>query len=272
MAKTKADLKAAMEAYANKVTSYSQANRWGFYPTKKGQTYKAGQADCSSSTASFIKWAGYNIDISGTCYTGNMIALTKAAGWTAYTVKEFQKLHGLTADGVLGPKTCAKLALGDIVLNTVHHVEMVYAPGWGGAKITNHKGAPPSTAGGLWCSAKSGTDVGWGRPYQRVGGWTHILVAPADPKPATPAKTVSVAWPAGSPTLWTGVKNTQKTRVTALQKNLKQLGWNPGTIDGDFGANTAAAVKKLQKALGVTADGQYGATTAKKAAAKYPKK
>lgn len=46
--------------------------------------------------------------------------------------------------------------------------------------------------------------------------------------------------------------------VFYLQTKLDQLGYSPGTIDGKFGPNTEAAVKKFQMAVGITADGVAG--------------
>lgn len=50
--------------------------------------------------------------------------------------------------------------------------------------------------------------------------------------------------------------------VKRLQRALEQLGYSPGTIDGDYGASTQAALKKFQQAQGLTADGIYGPKTA----------
>ena len=47
--------------------------------------------------------------------------------------------------------------------------------------------------------------------------------------------------------------------VKELQANLNALGYNCGTVDGQFGTKTEEAVKKFQKANGLTVDGQYGA-------------
>lgn len=49
--------------------------------------------------------------------------------------------------------------------------------------------------------------------------------------------------------------------VKALQEKLNILGYNSGTVDGIFGAKTEAAVKKFQKAKGLTVDGIVGAKT-----------
>jgi N-acetyl-anhydromuramyl-L-alanine amidase AmpD len=50
-------------------------------------------------------------------------------------------------------------------------------------------------------------------------------------------------------------------RVKRLQRLLGRHGFDPGTIDGSFGAGTEAAVKKAQLAAGLTPDGIAGPLT-----------
>ena len=49
--------------------------------------------------------------------------------------------------------------------------------------------------------------------------------------------------------------------VEQLQKALKDLGYDPGAVDGKFGANTEAAVKSFQNANGIAVDGIVGDIT-----------
>lgn len=51
------------------------------------------------------------------------------------------------------------------------------------------------------------------------------------------------------------------TNVVKLQQALECLGYYSGGIDGDYGAGTVAAVKKLQKNRGMKEDGIAGAST-----------
>lgn len=46
--------------------------------------------------------------------------------------------------------------------------------------------------------------------------------------------------------------------VEDLQRRLKAVGYNPGEIDGEYGPNTASAVKALQKDAHILVDGEFG--------------
>lgn len=54
------------------------------------------------------------------------------------------------------------------------------------------------------------------------------------------------------------------TGVRQLQQRLDDLGYNPGIIDGVFGANTEAAVRQFQRDQGIVADGVVGGSTAQR--------
>ncbi|MGL5751769.1 MAG: peptidoglycan-binding domain-containing protein [Paraclostridium sp.] len=49
--------------------------------------------------------------------------------------------------------------------------------------------------------------------------------------------------------------------VRAVQNKLSELGHNPGTIDGYFGSNSDAAVRRFQKSEGLSIDGSVGPAT-----------
>jgi len=56
----------------------------------------------------------------------------------------------------------------------------------------------------------------------------------------------------------------QGDAVRSLQKNLRTLGYYNGSVDGDYGSGTTAAVIAFQKAYGLTADGIAGKGTLNK--------
>ena len=60
-------------------------------------------------------------------------------------------------------------------------------------------------------------------------------------------------------TLKNGDKNSDAVR--AVQRRLKDLGYYAGTIDGDFGASTEAAVRNFQATNKINIDGKAGETT-----------
>ena len=58
-------------------------------------------------------------------------------------------------------------------------------------------------------------------------------------------------------------KGSSGTSVKNLQIKLKELGYYSGAVDGDYGNGTEKAVKKFQKAKGLSADGVAGPATLK---------
>jgi peptidoglycan hydrolase-like protein with peptidoglycan-binding domain len=60
------------------------------------------------------------------------------------------------------------------------------------------------------------------------------------------------------PTLQSG---SAEVAVRGVQRRLKQLGFDPGEIDGRFGAQTEAAVKQLQEKYELDVDGVVGPKT-----------
>ncbi|TCS78629.1 peptidoglycan-binding protein [Tepidibacillus fermentans] len=64
--------------------------------------------------------------------------------------------------------------------------------------------------------------------------------------------------------LWSGQtlrRGDRNDYVKTLQSWLYKAGFNPGAIDGIYGANTEKAVKEFQKKVGITADGIAGKQT-----------
>ncbi len=123
--------------------------------------------------------------------------------------------------------------------------------------------APVVLAGGSGQSldvTTQGPDV----PYQSLLGQLHTLLQGLDqasaPAPAAPpALPASPDQATGSgPLLRRGVLG---PAVEALQQRLKDLGFDPGPSDGDFGPRTEAAVRAFQANAQIDVDGVVGPQT-----------
>lgn len=110
----------AKAAANNNMIGYDQSQRTTFWEHLKASAYKPEEitikceADCSSGVAAIVKGAGYRLgiqklkDVSINCYTGNLRAALKTAGFEVLTDSKY-----LTSD--------AYLLEGDILLNDSCH-------------------------------------------------------------------------------------------------------------------------------------------------------
>lgn len=110
----------AKAAANNNMVGYDQSQRYTFWEHLKASNYDPAkitvkcEADCSSGTAAIVKGAGYRLeiqklkDVSIYCYTGNLRAALKTAGFEVLTESKY-----LTSD--------AYLLEGDILLNDSCH-------------------------------------------------------------------------------------------------------------------------------------------------------
>lgn len=195
--------------------------------------------------------------------TGNAGPKTVAA------IKSFQGKNGLTADGIAGPQTIAKI-------DAAYEAKGGSSSGSGssasGLKL-NSKGTDVrnlqqdlTTLGYYWAEitgnfgAKTETAV---KRFQEENGLTADGVAGTKTLNAIAAAVARKGGtPASSGSAGTTLKlNSQGTKVSQLQTDLKQLGYYYAEITGNFGAKTEAAVKAFQKAKGLTADGVAGTKT-----------
>lgn len=195
--------------------------------------------------------------------TGNAGPKTVAA------IKSFQGKNGLTADGIAGPQTIAKI-------DAAYEAKGGSSSGSGssasGLKL-NSKGTDVrnlqqdlTTLGYYWAKITGNfgekTEAAVKR-FQEENGLTADGVAGTKTLKAIAA---AVARKGGTPAsggnAGTTLKlNSQGTKVSQLQTDLKQLGYYYAKITGNFGAKTEAAVKAFQKAKGLTADGVAGTKT-----------
>ena len=85
---------------------------------------------------------------------------------------------------------------------------------------------------------------------------TKTTTTKTTPTTTTPATTVTSV-----PTDQSLKPGMSGSSVTTLQQALTQLGYDPGTADGSYGAATTKAVSAFQTAKGLTADGAAGPAT-----------
>ena len=203
----------AEAAAKNNLVGYDQNERYTFWEHLKASNYNpakitvACEADCSSGVAAIVKAVGYLLNIeklkavSIYCYTGNLRAALKAAGFEVLTESKY-----LTSD--------AYLLAGDILLNDNVHTAI---------NLTN----------GSKAGAGSSTGTASKKDYLSKGD------SGAD--------------------------------VKSMQTMLIACGYSCGKsgADGDFGADTLAAVKKFQKENGLEVDGFFGAKSKAKLESLY---
>lgn len=128
----------------------------------------------------------------------------------------------------------------------------------------------PATTSGLMINLPEGkeligqdptTQPGWGniltsnQPFVSPTApvWGGISVITTSPGAATPSPTPMI--------LKLGAKGPE---VSNLQRKLKALGYNIGSVDGDFGPSTEAAVKAFQERNKLYVDGIAGTSTLNK--------
>jgi hypothetical protein len=80
-------------------------------------------------------------------------------------------------------------------------------------------------------------------------------------RPAHPGLPPASPLAAKSPALQLATPMTTGDAVREAQQRLTEQGFSVGTVDGVFGPQTAAAVRKFQEAQGLTVDGVVGPQT-----------
>ena len=137
--------------------------------------------------------------------------------------------------------------------------------------------ATPDQSGNAWNNWSSSTDSGAAATPTPVPTGGTIVFNQTTPEPgaentiqtvtattAGPAAATTPAAATPSPTPKTMRLGFQGEAVRTVQRKLKELGYYNGSIDGDFGEATDKALKAVQKANGLTADGKVGEQTLKK--------
>lgn len=197
------------------------------------QTYRWGEKgdyDCSSAVIQAYENAGVPVKTKGATYTGNMRSVFLQCGFKDVTSK-------------CNLSTGVGLKRGDVLLNTVHHTAMYCGNGKEVEASINEKG---TATGG-----KPGDQTGKEfliRSYRNYP-WNYVLRYEE-------SELVIDA------THWLE-KGDTGILVKEIQEDLIYLGFScgPDGADGEYGDNTVKAVKEVQKAYGLTQDGQYGLKT-----------
>lgn len=192
--------------------------------------------------------------------TGNFGSKTEAA------VKLFQSKNNLTSDGVAGQKTLEAIAAamerrgvsasssssgviregsqGDAVSQLQRDLKQL---GYYYADITGNVGS--KTVAAI-------------KDFQEKNGLPADGVAGTKTLQAVAAKIKAAGGSVSSSSGVAGLKlGSTGTKVSALQTNLTTLGYYYGDITGHYGSLTQNAVKKFQKARGLTQDGVAGDKT-----------
>lgn len=101
--------------------------------------------------------------------------------------------------------------------------------------------------------------------FTKIWNWITSLFGSAAPAPASPipmpVDPVPVTPPSAAAVNPTIQKGSTGAAVVTLQQKLASLGYSVGGADGDFGAQTQAAVELFQSANGLSADGVVGPLT-----------
>ena len=226
-----------MEALAaDNSHGYSQANRWG-------PNY-----DCSSSVITAYEQAGVPVKTNGATYTGNMRAVFLRCGFKDVTAQ-------------VDLNTGAGLLRSDVLLYHIGGTSGHTAMYVGNGKIAHARGqsygSPASGDQGSEIAVTSYTRSKWQYVLRYTGSAT--VEAPT----ATPITIRVVDTATKMPELKIGSTGAAVAVLQGILTLFGAVGSNDKalTIDGDFGANTAYALKAYQTAVGLTADGVCGAKT-----------
>ncbi|RAY13468.1 hypothetical protein DPM19_20645 [Actinomadura craniellae] len=218
----------------------NKIHRW--YATRNGSAFAAGSTPWCDMAITY--WAFHSGNHRAVCPQGDR-------AYTVWHAQDFQRLgrwHSGTDASVRAAKP------GDIVfidwngsnsVGAIDHVGVV-EKNLGGGRVQTIEGNTDNRC--LRRVRAADVIVGYGRPAYS-GASSDVVSAPS-----------------GSPLLRRGAGG---DRVFQLQRALLKAGEKLPTFgaDGDFGAETEAAVKSFQRKAGITADGIYGPQTAAKLAA-----
>ncbi len=223
----------ALETAKDDTHGYSQANRWG------------PDYDCSSFIISAYEQAGLKLKEAGASYTGNMKTAFLRCGFTAFP--------NLPVNSLIP---------GDVLLNEQNHTVMYI----GNGKVV----AARSSDGFPLSGDQSGREICVQDYYDWPdGGWdcvlryaeqctVHSAQGRVECTEHSAQRTVNLE--VSLPVLRKGDKG---IAVKIMQELLISAGFScgPDGADGDFGPNTAKALKRFQSARELAADTVCGKET-----------
>ncbi len=210
---------------------YDQANRWG------------PDYDCSSAVIQAWQNAGVPVKSKGATYTGNMYSVFKSCGFEDVTAS-------------VNLSNGSGLQRGDVLLNHVNHTAMYC----GNGQIVQASINEFSKTTGGQTGDQTGREF-YIRGYYNYP-WNAVLrykgssgtVPDISPVISQLDRNITVSLPE--------LKNgDEDVAVAMLQAALKYKGYDPKWVDGEFGAQTGAALKAFQSDHGLDADAICGKAT-----------
>ena len=175
---------------------------------------------------------------------------------TTRAVKAFQKAHHLQADGVVGPTTRAALGLAaGATVGKTGATATSKSTTARTARSAQSAATVNSAAGGVSPGTLAPPATGPGTPKTAAAKAPVAVKAPA----AAPSAVKVPAAPAKPATTTAAPTSTTSASLAAAVRSLqRRLGVS---VDGQFGAHTRSALKRFQKAHRLTADGIVGPAT-----------
>ena len=264
---------------AQTIKAYGENIKGGTLPSKKVGTFTAAERKASEKAAdsSYIK-----LNSSGDAvktlqtklqklgyYTGSLSG--NAGNLTIAAIKSFQSKNGLTADGVAGPATLAKIDAAYSALSSSSSSSSSSTSKGSGLRL-NSSGTDVrdlqndlTYLGYYWAKitgnfgTKTETAV---KRFQEENGLKADGIAGTKTLNAIAAAVKAKGGSTGASTSGSVLKlNSQGDAVKKLQEDLTALGYYYATKSGNYGSKTEAAVKEFQKDNGLSADGVAGSKT-----------